>query len=100
MSWWSEARDGASWTAGVRARICKVEIDRFMISDVTHDVVYRERLPAGATPLGRTPSVRNLVPVPADAPLGGMTLLQNVHSECIDGMHSMQWPVMHFDVVE
>jgi hypothetical protein len=82
-----------------RYRICKVEIDRFLLDDATRNVIYRERVAGGATSIGRN-IARNMVPVPIDAPLGPVTLLQNVHSQCIDGMHSMQWPVMHFEVIE
>lgn len=82
-----------------RYRICKVEIDRFIVDDTTTNVILRERVPAGATNLGRN-KAHNMISIPEDAPLGPVTLLQNVHSECIDGMHSMQWPIIHFTIVE
>ncbi len=83
-----------------RNRICKVEVDRYIVNDETTDVFFRERTPAGATPLGRTRRVRNTVPIPKDAPLGPATMIQNVHSHCIDGMHSMSWPTIKFEVTE
>lgn len=81
-----------------RYRICKVEIDRFLV-DKLGNVVYRERVAGGASSIGRN-KARNMVPVPLDIVAGPVTLLQNVHSQCIDGMHSMQWPVIHFEVIE
>lgn len=82
-----------------RYRICKVDIDRFAIEEATGNVVFRERVPGGATSLGRN-SARNMVCPSKPWPLGRIKLLQNTHSECIDGMHSMPWPVMRFEVVE
>jgi hypothetical protein len=83
-----------------RYRVCKVEIDRFIVNDNTKQVIYRERVPGGATLVGRTPDVRNVVRIPADAELGPITIIQNVHSHCIDGMHSMAWPVLRAEIVE
>lgn len=82
-----------------RYRICKVDIDRFIVDDATKNVIFRERVPGGATSLGRS-KARNIVRVPIDAPLGPVMLLQNVHSQCIDGMHSMPWPPQHFEIVD
>lgn len=81
-----------------RYRICRVDVDQFMSSDETHEVFYRERVPAGATPIGRT-TLRNMIRLPANTPLGGVTLLQAAHSQCIDGVHSVALPPMHFRVV-
>lgn len=83
-----------------RYRICKVDIDRFMISDVTKAVFYRERIIGGAAPIGRITDIRNTVPIPKNAPLGKVTLIQNVQSDCIDGMHSIQVPTLHFEITD
>jgi hypothetical protein len=83
-----------------RYRVCRVEIDRFVVNDETKRVIFRERVPGGSSPLGRTPKVVNFVCLPRDIKPGHMTLIQNSHSHCIDGMHSMEWPTLHFEVVE
>jgi hypothetical protein len=82
-----------------RYRVCKVEIDRFMISVATGDVIYRERVPGGASPIGRNVA-RNSLRIPADAPLGQTRLIQNVSSQCIEGMHTMAWPIIEFEITE
>lgn len=81
-----------------RFRICKVVVDRFMASE-DGDVFFRESVPAGATKIGRNVAI-NKLKIPTDAPLGEVILFQNVNSHCIEGMHSMPWPVLKFKVVE
>lgn len=82
-----------------RFRICKVDIDRFLINKQTRDVIYRERVPGGASSLGRN-MAQNKIKIPDDAPLGSAILLQNSSSVCVDGTHTMAWPVVEFEIVE
>lgn len=85
-----------------RFRICKVTIFRSMVSKVTGDVFFREEVPGGATPLGRTkpPLPENKLLIPLDAPIGGARIIQNVSSHCIEGMHTKPWPVLEFEIVQ
>lgn len=82
-----------------RYRICKVDIDRFMVNVATGDIVMRERVPGGATVLGRD-TITNKLKIACDAPLGKTKLMQNVSSQCIDGIHSLAWPPIEFEIVE
>lgn len=82
-----------------RYRACKVDIDRFMVNVPTGDVIMRERVPGGATKLGRD-VITNKFKIACDAPLGKTRLMQSVASQCIDGVHSMSWPIVEFEVVE
>lgn len=82
-----------------RYRICKVDIDRFMVNISTGDVVMRERVPGGATVVGRD-TIVNKFKIACDAPLGRTKLMQNVSSQCVDGIHSLAWPPIEFEIVE
>lgn len=85
-----------------RFRICRVTIFRSIVSLVTGDVFFREEVPGGATPIGRTkpPLPENKVLIPFDAPIGRARIIQNVSSHCIEGMHTKPWPILEFEIVE
>lgn len=83
-----------------RFRSCQTTVDRYMINDETKEVFLRERIPSGATGIGRTKGIINKMKIACDAPIGKATLIQVTNSHCIEGMHSIPWPIIKFEIME
>lgn len=81
-----------------RHRICKSDLDRYIIRVTDNHVVYRERVPGGASnKLGKVdPPIINELRVPLTCGKYKMTAT-NV-GECPDGLHFVVQPEAEFQV--
>lgn len=81
----------------VRRRVCMTDLDRFIRGIPNGEVVWRDRTPGGAVPIGEN-DVVNVITMPNRIKPGRYTLMTNVMSQCPDGMHSASTPPVEFEV--
>jgi hypothetical protein len=82
-----------------RHRLCRVDLDRFAERLSDNTVYIRDRVPGGATGLGLH-TVKTVLLIPKDAPLGLASLNTNVFSACAEGVHTDSSMKTYFTVIE
>lgn len=80
-----------------RRRICLTDLDRFIRGIPNGEVVWRDRTPGGAVPVGET-TVINVIQMPNKIKPGLYNLTTNIMSQCPDGIHSASTPPVEFEV--
>lgn len=79
-----------------RDRLCQTTVDRFIVGTPTEDIIFRDRIVGGASPLGDH-DVLNTMQLPQLAP-GEYELRTHTQSICLEGPHMVTAPFVHFTV--
>lgn len=82
-----------------RYRYCDSWLSLFMIKRPDNEIVWRSRIPGGATLTGKR-EVMNPYRVPADLTPGQYIFRTISYATCTDGAHSMAAPDVAFEVIE
>lgn len=88
-----------------RRKLCKMDLDRFIIREGDELLVRRERVPSGTTDVGvhsRRIAIPTVIPggYPKDNLSPGHTykILTFIHSDCGDRTHTSAGPIAYFTV--
>lgn len=82
-----------------RFRYCRTDLDRFIIRASDNDVVWRDRVPAGAGTLGRT-TVINEIPIPSNLKVGSYIARAISYATCSDHLYDLIAPDVTFEIVK
>ena len=96
----AELKSGALLRMGfrvIRRRICKVDLDRFMVRADTDEVVYRVRVPGGAGPIGDS-WIAIEITVP-DLEPGKYVYRTTIINSCEEAVYATTTPDVRFTVV-
>lgn len=80
----------------VRTRYCQTDLNLFVVASDTQDVVWRLRVPGGATLIGRA-DIRNTFQLTV-LPEGRYILRTIAFSLCAEGIHAQAFPEAPFTV--
>lgn len=81
-----------------RVRYCETWLNLFIISRPDNFIVWRNRIPGGATLLGRR-EVLNVYPLTPSVGPGDYIFRTISHATCTDGAHSSTAPDVVFEVI-
>lgn len=82
----------------IRRRVCRVDIDRWIVEAPEGVLLYKDRTPGGGHELGSQRRIVNSLRVPEDAKPGEYILHTTVVNECADGLHTTDAPSLLFRI--